>query len=126
MVPFLLAGPYCVPQHNIQAVAEGTHFTIGKVIATCLVQGGQPPVCFSSAVANFLVYIEVRAKPCLDDIPNLHVREQLAKVIYEPGHCYEKVGYHSFIFSLHIQLFLPWDFLGSLTDIPQYVQESCG
>ena len=87
-----------VPQHNIEAVAEGTYFTIGKLIATCLVQGGQPPVCFSSAVADFLVYNEVRAKPCLDDIPNLNVREQLAKVIYEPGHCYEKVGYHSFIF----------------------------
>ena len=33
-----------IPQHNVEAVASNTYFTVGKLIATCLVQGGQPPV----------------------------------------------------------------------------------
>ena len=33
----------------------------------CPVQGGQPPVCFSTAVADYLVYGEITSQPCIDD-----------------------------------------------------------
>ena len=37
-------------------------------------------MCFSSAVADFVVYDEVRSKLCLEDIPNCSVREQLKNI----------------------------------------------
>ena len=53
-----------------------TYFTIGKLLATCLVQGGQPTVCFSPGVADG----EVMSNPCLKDIPSQDVQETLRKV----------------------------------------------
>ena len=70
-----------VPQHNVEAVANNTYFIVGKLIATCIVQGGQPPVCFAKAVADFLIYNEVRSKACLEDIPDCSVRDKLRQVI---------------------------------------------
>ena len=45
--------------HNMEAVASNKFYMITKVIATCLVQGGQPPVCFGTAVAEYLVYDDI-------------------------------------------------------------------
>jgi hypothetical protein len=42
--------------HNINAVSDNKYYIIGKMIATSIIQGGQPPLCFSAAVADFLVY----------------------------------------------------------------------
>lgn len=70
-----------VPQHNVEAVANNTYFIVGKLIATCIVQGGQPPVCFAKAVADFLIYNEVRSKACLEDIPDCSIRDKLRQVI---------------------------------------------
>ena len=71
-----------VPQHNIEAVANNTYFTIGKLLSTCLVQGGQPPVCFSPGVTDFIIYDEVMSDPCLLDIPSRDIQETLKKVYY--------------------------------------------
>ena len=60
-------------QCNVEAVASNTYFTVGKPIATCL-------VCFSSAVADFVIYNEVRSKACLEDIPSRDIREKLEMV----------------------------------------------
>ena len=43
------------------------------MISTCIIQGGEAPVCFSNAVADLLVYDEVRSPVCLEDIPDLIV-----------------------------------------------------
>ena len=48
-----------VPQHNVEAVANNTYFTIGKLLATCLIQGEEPPACFSPGIADFIIYDEV-------------------------------------------------------------------
>lgn len=69
-----------IPIHNISAVADNMYYVIGKIIATSLVQGGEPPVCFSAAVADFIVYDKVCSKPCVDDIPVSDVREAIRKV----------------------------------------------
>ena len=83
---FTTSGLFCgwpenvVPIHNVEAVANNNFYTIGKLIATCLVQGGQPPVCFAGAVADYLVYNEIKCQPCLDDIPDYTVQQNLKKV----------------------------------------------
>ena len=50
------------------------------MIATCLVQGGEPPTCFAPAVADYLVFGRVESPVDLDDIPDLEVRNCLHKV----------------------------------------------
>ena len=69
-----------IPQHNVEAVAKNTYFTVGRLLSTCIVQGGQPPVCFSRGVADFIVYDEIRSKPCLKDIPCPSLQDKLRKV----------------------------------------------
>lgn len=80
--PSLFTGwpSHVIPVHNISAVADNTYYVIGKVIATSLVQGGEPPVCFSAAVTDFIVYDKISSKPCVDDIPENDVREAIRKV----------------------------------------------
>lgn len=72
---------HVLPVHNINAVAESKFYLIGKIIATGLVQGGEPPVCFSAAVADFIVYDSVRSKFSIDDIPDNDVCDALRKVL---------------------------------------------
>lgn len=71
-----------VPIHNVEAVVANKYYLIGKMITTSLIQGGQPPVCFSTAVANYLVYDEVSTscEPAIDDIPNCALQQSLRKV----------------------------------------------
>ena len=68
-----------VPLHNVEAVANN-FFLVGKMISTSLIQGGQPPLCFARAVADFVVFDEVKSSPCLDDIPDYEVRQKLKEV----------------------------------------------
>ena len=71
---------YTVPVHNVEALASNKFFMIGKMLATCIVQGGEAPVCFSEAVADYLVYDEVRSPVCLDDITDKEIQGSLLKV----------------------------------------------
>ena len=71
---------HVVPIHNVDALTVGKFHTIGKIIATCIVQGGQPPVCFAEAVADYLVYDQVKSAVCIDDISDVEVRNSLTKV----------------------------------------------
>ena len=76
-----------VPIHNVEAVTSNKYYLVGKMIATCLVQGGQPPVCFAPAVVEYLVYNEVKCEPTLDDIYDHSVKEKLEKVCALPHAC---------------------------------------
>ena len=66
-----------IPIHCVEAV--------GKMIAMCLVRCGQPPVCFAAAIANYLVYDEIRGETSLNDIPDCTVRQKLEKVCASPS-----------------------------------------
>lgn len=68
------------PVHNVDAVATNKFYLVGKMIATCLVQGGEPPLCFAQAVADYLVFNKVMCPPCFDDIPDPEIRERLKQV----------------------------------------------
>jgi len=66
--------------HNVEALADSKYFLVGRLIAMCLVQGGQPPVCFSAGVADYFVYDDITSQPCLDDIHDVEIRDKLKKV----------------------------------------------
>ena len=80
-----------VPIHSVEAVAANSYYIVGKMIATCLVQGGQPPVCFAAAVADYIVFDEVKSEPSLNDIPDHTVRNKLEKVCAKPCIPFPKV-----------------------------------
>ena len=71
--PSLFAG---WPSHVNMLFAD-IYYVIGKIIATSLVQGGEPPLSFSAAVADFIVYDKVCSKPCVDDILVSDVHEAI-------------------------------------------------
>ena len=60
--------PHTIPLHHVEAVATNKFYIVGKMMSTCLVQGGQPPVCFADGIADYLIYDEVRSGPCIADI----------------------------------------------------------
>ena len=66
--------------HNVEALAANTYYIIGKMISYCLVYGGQPPVCFSQAIAEYIIYNEIRCQPSLDDIPDHVIKQKLVQV----------------------------------------------
>lgn len=66
--------------HNVDALIHNKYYVVGKMLATVLVQGGQPPVFFAGAVADFLVFKTVKSSVNLDDIPDFEVRQCLQKV----------------------------------------------
>ena len=47
---------HMILSHNLEAVATEKYHLIGKMIATCIIQGGEAPACFSKAVADFLIF----------------------------------------------------------------------
>lgn len=69
-----------VPIHNIKAVSDNTYHIIGKMIATCIIQGGEVPACFAQAVADYLIFERVTCSVCLNDIADSEIRESLSKV----------------------------------------------
>ena len=83
---FAKSGLFCgspenvLPIYSIQGVADNHFYIIGKMISTSIVQGGQPPLCFSRAAADFIVFDKVISTPCLEDIPDYEIREHLKRV----------------------------------------------
>ena len=69
-----------VPLHSVETVAANKFYIIGKMITTCLVQGGEPPVCFAEAVAEYIINGEINCSPCIEDVPDNEVQEKLTKV----------------------------------------------
>ncbi len=69
-----------VPVHNVEALEKNEFYVIGKIIATSLIHGGQPPVCFSTAIADYMVYDEIKSNFCIDDLHDYTVRNKLKMV----------------------------------------------
>ena len=45
----------------MQLLPTSTIYVVGKMLANCLMQGGQPLVCFAHAIADNLVYDQVHS-----------------------------------------------------------------
>jgi hypothetical protein len=76
---------HVVPLHHIEAITTNQFYMIGKMLAVCMIQGGEPPVCFSKAIADYLVYERIESLPCIDDIPDVNIRNLMKKVML--WHC---------------------------------------
>ena len=74
------APDHVVPVHSVENVTSNKYLDVGKMLATCLIQGGQSPSCFAQAVADFIVYDCKRSSVCLEDIADYEVRSHLQKV----------------------------------------------
>ncbi len=71
---------HVVPLHNVEALGHNKFYVVGKMLAISIIQGGQPPVYFSSPVADFMVYDRVNSSVDIEDIPDFQVRQELYKV----------------------------------------------
>ena len=71
---------HAVPVHDVHAIANNRFYVVGKMLATCLVQGGELPVCLAKAVADYIVFDSIRSPPCIDDIPDFEIKQLLLKV----------------------------------------------
>ena len=69
--------PECVvPLHDVHAVANNKIYVVGKMLAT----QGEPPVCFTKAIADYIVFDNISSPPCIDDIPDFEIKQLLLKV----------------------------------------------
>ena len=57
---------HVIPLHNVDALAHSKYFIVGKMMATAIVQSGQPPVYFANAVADYIVYDSMRCSVDLE------------------------------------------------------------
>ena len=71
---------HVVPIHNVDALMHNKYYVAGRMLATALVQGGQPPVFFAGAVADFLVFEMVKSPVNLNDIPDFEARQCVKEV----------------------------------------------
>ena len=68
---------HMIPLHCVEAVPSNKFYIVGKMMSTCLVQGGQTPVCSTDGIADYLIYDEARSEPCIADIPDCIVQKKL-------------------------------------------------
>ena len=71
---------HVVPLHDVDALIRNKYFIVGKMIAAGIVQGGQPPVYFANAVADFIVFNSVKSSVDIQDIADIEIRHSLEKV----------------------------------------------
>ena len=76
---FLGLPDHITPLHNVEALERNKYYVVGKMLAICIVQGGQPPVYFSSPVSDYL-YDRVNSSVEIDDISDFNVKQNLNKV----------------------------------------------
>lgn len=73
----------CIPRLNILHLQNGVYTrTIGRMMSTIIVQGGEPPAFLSLSVVDYIVYgdiLQLKATP--DDIGDPDLRENLNKVM---------------------------------------------
>lgn len=70
-----------IPRLNISLVQNGVYRTIGQMMSTIIVQGGEPPAFLSPLVVDYILtghMFDIRASP--DDVADIELREALKKV----------------------------------------------
>ena len=84
--------------HNMVALQSKDYRVAGKIVSASIVQAGIAPVCFSYAVADYIVYGEVRSRVQLADITDQEIRMKMEKVIC----LFVKLPLHHFLFTLNM------------------------
>ena len=80
---------FVTPAHNVVSLSTDQCMVARNMIATSIIQGGPAPHCFATAVAEILVYKEVKSEFDLSKIHDLNIWENLEKV--------RSVGFNSFM-----------------------------
>ncbi|XP_034551786.1 G2/M phase-specific E3 ubiquitin-protein ligase-like [Notolabrus celidotus] len=71
----------CAPRLNILHLQQGVYRTIGRMMSTIIVQGGEPPAFLSPHVVDYIVSGDVlQVHVTLDNIGDPGLRENLKKV----------------------------------------------
>ena len=65
--------------HNVVSLENGDYAIAAKMVVTSIVQGGLAPHCFSAAIADYIVYDEIKSPVNLYDIADTDVREKMQK-----------------------------------------------
>lgn len=69
---------------NISHVQNGVYRTIGRMMSTMIVQGGEPPAFLSPHVVDYIVTGDIlQAQATIDDVSDHELREDLNKVLLE-------------------------------------------
>ena len=71
-----------VPLHNTMALSKGDFYKMGTFIVLSITQGGPGPTFLAPSVVDYLFGGTEAAKGCIDDVPDIEVREKLHEVIY--------------------------------------------
>ncbi len=66
--------------HNVEALSSNRYYVIGKMIAASIIHAGAPLSCLASAVADFIVWNQVKSPVCIDNIPDYEVQACLKEV----------------------------------------------
>ena len=91
MMLYLLAIPKgYVIRFNMKAFRENGYFTVGLMLSTIIMQGGEPPRIFSPTVCQYISGGLEKCNPTIEEVPNLAVRSSLLKVI---GHACHAILY---------------------------------
>ena len=81
-----------IMKHNIEATATNKFFVAGKILSTVIIQGGQGPLCFSEAVADYLIFSKVCSLPVIEDVPNTFAQDCFTKVVIKISAYIRRVG----------------------------------
>ncbi len=72
----------CIIRCNIGALQRGTFYTIGVMLATLIVQGGELPHIFSNYVCQYIEAGFDGCRPAIEEVPEKNVRDFLSKVCH--------------------------------------------
>lgn len=69
-----------IPTHTVLALSTDAYSIAGKMIATSIIHGGPAPHCFAAAVADILVFNEVKGAVDLSEIHDADIQEKMTRV----------------------------------------------
>ena len=70
----------CIIRYNVGALKRETFRTVGNMLATLIVQGGEFPRIFSNSVCQYIEADFDGCRPTIEEVPAKNVRDSLFKV----------------------------------------------